>query len=82
MNTKQSSPLSPRLLVAAMFIGTLAFSSAAHAQSEPAKPDPQKSTIVLPVEQSASRGITTRDPSSIMKCKDEYWAFYTGRGVP
>src|ERR1035438_3985492 len=82
MNTKQSSPLSPRLLVAATFIGTVAFSSAAHAQSEPAKPDSQKSMTVLPLEQSASRGITTRDPSSIMKCKDEYWVFYTGRGVP
>jgi len=37
---------------------------------------------VLPLEQSASRGITTRDPSSIVKCKEEYWVFYTGRGVP
>jgi arabinan endo-1,5-alpha-L-arabinosidase len=36
----------------------------------------------LPLEQSASRGITTRDPSSIVKCGDEYWVFYTGRGVP
>jgi len=44
---------------------------------------PQQSiTTVLPLEQSASRGITTRDPSSIVKCKDEYWVFYTGRGVP
>jgi len=34
------------------------------------------------LEQSASRGIVTRDPSSIVKCKDEYWVFYTGRGVP
>ena len=23
-----------------------------------------------------------RDPSSIVKCKDEYWVFYTGLGVP
>jgi arabinan endo-1,5-alpha-L-arabinosidase len=37
---------------------------------------------VLPLDQSASRGITTRDPSSIVKCKDEFWVFYTGRGVP
>lgn len=34
------------------------------------------------LEESASRRITTRDPSSIIKCKDEYWVFYTGRGVP
>ena len=38
--------------------------------------------MVLPLEESASRGITARDPSSIVKCKEEYWVFYTGRGVP
>ena len=36
----------------------------------------------LPLEQTASRGIVTRDPSSIVKCKNEFWVFYTGRGVP
>ena len=36
----------------------------------------------LPLGQTASRGITTRDPSTIVKCKDEFWVFYTGRGVP
>lgn len=35
-----------------------------------------------PLEQTASRGIVTRDPSTIVKCKDEFWVFYTGRGVP
>ena len=34
------------------------------------------------LEKSASRGIVTRDPSTIIQCKDEYWVFYTGRGVP
>lgn len=36
----------------------------------------------LPLEQTASRGVTTRDPSTIVKCKDEFWVFYTGRGIP
>ena len=36
----------------------------------------------LPLAQTASRGISTRDPSTIVKCKDEFWVFYTGRGVP
>jgi arabinan endo-1,5-alpha-L-arabinosidase len=40
------------------------------------------SRIGLPLEQTASRGIVTRDPSTIVKCKDEFWVFYTGRGVP
>jgi len=82
MNPKQSSPLRPRLLLAAMFLGTLVFSAGANAQSESTKPVAEKTTTVLPLEESASRGITTRDPSSIVKCKDEYWVFYTGRGVP
>jgi arabinan endo-1,5-alpha-L-arabinosidase len=76
-------PLNPRInLFAAMLIGMLALSTAADDQPDSAKPASQKSIAVLPLEQSASRGITTRDPSTIVKCKDEYWVFYTGRGVP
>ncbi len=37
---------------------------------------------VLPLAQAASRGVVTRDPSSIVKCRDEYWVFHTGRGIP
>lgn len=70
------------MLLAAVFVGTLAYSIAAKAQTESAKPDAQKSINILPLEESASRGIVTRDPSDIVKCKDEYWVFYTGRGVP
>jgi len=28
------------------------------------------------------RNATVHDPSTIVKCKDEFWVFYTGRGVP
>ncbi|HHY85937.1 MAG TPA: arabinan endo-1,5-alpha-L-arabinosidase [Verrucomicrobia bacterium] len=28
-----------------------------------------------------SRGMRVHDPSTIVKCKDEYWIFHTGRGV-
>ena len=52
---------------------TLAISSASLVPMAHAQP---------PLAQSASRGIRTRDPSSIAKCKGEYWMFYTGRGVP
>jgi arabinan endo-1,5-alpha-L-arabinosidase len=65
-----------------MWIEILAVSSTTNAQSDPAKSDPGKQSVVLPLEESASRGISTRDPSSIVKCKAEYWVFYTGRGVP
>src|SRR5690242_560996 len=82
MKLKQSYPLGRRLLLGATLMGAFSCSIAAHAQTDAAKPGSQKSISVLPVEQSASRGITTRDPSSIVKCKEEYWVFYTGRGVP
>ncbi|HUB82428.1 MAG TPA: arabinan endo-1,5-alpha-L-arabinosidase, partial [Bryobacteraceae bacterium] len=36
----------------------------------------------LPLEQTASRGVVARDPSTIVKCKDEFWVFYTGHGIP
>jgi arabinan endo-1,5-alpha-L-arabinosidase len=29
-----------------------------------------------------SRGVRAHDPSTIVKCKNEYWIFYTGRGIP
>src|ERR1035441_5082555 len=28
------------------------------------------------------RNAITHDPSTIIKCKNEFWVFYTGRGVP
>jgi arabinan endo-1,5-alpha-L-arabinosidase len=82
MRLPQRSYLGPRCLLAAIFMGTLAVSAAAGAQADAPGSDSGTSFAVLPLEQSASRGITTRDPSSIVKCKDEYWVFYTGRGVP
>lgn len=33
-----------------------------------------------PVE-FGSRGVRAHDPSTIVKCKDRYWVFHTGRGV-
>ena len=65
-----------------MLLAALTCSTADYAQADAAKPGSEQTFPVLPLEQSASRGIVTRDPSSIVKCKDEYWVFYTGRGVP
>jgi arabinan endo-1,5-alpha-L-arabinosidase len=82
MKLIRGNPVIRRILRAAMLIEILAVSSTTNAQSDPAKSDPGKQSVVLPLEESASRGISTRDPSSIVKCKAEYWVFYTGRGVP
>ena len=48
----------------------------------PAEDTDLASRAGLPLEQTASRGVITRDPSTIVKCKDEFWVFYTGRGIP
>jgi arabinan endo-1,5-alpha-L-arabinosidase len=82
MKLIRGNPLNGRILLAAMLTGMLAFATAANTQADGADPGSRKASPVLPLEASASRGITTRDPSSIVKCKDEYWVFYTGRGVP
>src|SRR5579859_5390760 len=29
-----------------------------------------------------SRDVRVHDPSTIVKCKDKFWVFYTGRGIP
>jgi arabinan endo-1,5-alpha-L-arabinosidase len=82
MKYNQNHPRGRRLLFGATLVGALSCSTAAQAQAAAANPGSQQSIPVLPLEQSASRGVTTRDPSSIAKCKTEYWVFYTGRGVP
>jgi arabinan endo-1,5-alpha-L-arabinosidase len=82
MKTTKDCHLSRSMLLAAMFVGTLAYSTTLKAQTESAKPDAGRPITVRPLDESASRGIVTRDPSDIVKCKDEYWVFYTGRGVP
>lgn len=82
MKSIQSYHFYRHTLLAAIFIGVLVFSGAAHAQSEATKPDWQKSFPARSLDESASRGIVTRDPSDVVQCKDEYWVFYTGRGVP
>ena len=44
--------------------------------------EPNKSTPGGSLEATASRGVTARDPSTIVHDGDTYWCFYTGRGVP
>ncbi|WP_353565544.1 arabinan endo-1,5-alpha-L-arabinosidase [Haloferula sargassicola] len=34
-----------------------------------------------PLAQAASRGVTARDPSTLVREDDTWWCFYTGRGV-
>jgi arabinan endo-1,5-alpha-L-arabinosidase len=74
--------VSRRMLLVVTFIRVLTDFFAANAQSDSGKADSGMAWPVMLLEESASRGVSTRDPSSVIKCKDEYWVFYTGRGVP
>ncbi|MGH7988791.1 MAG: family 43 glycosylhydrolase, partial [Limisphaerales bacterium] len=72
----------PRCLaiVAAFF---LACSAQAQTHSVPFWAETNFSSEVSPqMARFGSRGIYVHDPSTIVKCKDEFWIFYTGRGVP
>ncbi len=82
MKLKQGYCVRRRFLLGTTMMGAFSCAIAAQAQADAARPASQNSTPVLPLEQSASRRITVRDPSDIVKCKEEYWVFYTGRGVP
>ena len=68
--------------IPATLTGFLVCLAAAREQPDAFNPDSGRQSSPLPLEESASRGIYARDPSSIVKCKDDYWVFYTGRGVP
>jgi arabinan endo-1,5-alpha-L-arabinosidase len=38
--------------------------------------------VASPLAPFVIQNVTLHDPSTIVKCKDEFWIFYTGRGVP
>jgi len=65
------------LLQCASLSGT-AWTLAGHAWAE------ESPTVVPggPLESTASRGVTARDPSTIVREGDTYWCFFTGRGTP
>ena len=67
-----SCPLKSAALLAAAVV----FAAVAPAE-EPVKAGPGG-----PLEATASRGVTARDPSTIVREGDTYWCFFTGRGVP
>ena len=60
----------------------LLWAAPAPAQTNVNRPDIGRQWFARPLAESASRGIVTRDPSDIVKCADDYWVFYTGRGIP
>lgn len=57
----------------------------ANAQIDSAFAAPFTKSAFIQTNQPAlfgSRGIYVHDPSTIVKCGNEFWIFYTGRGIP
>src|ERR1043165_50038 len=81
-NSQRRARHGRRLLFATMLMGALGVAATTQAQSGAGGGSRNQIYPAQSLDKSASRGIVTRDPSSVVKCKDEYWVFYTGRGVP
>ncbi|MBI5768307.1 MAG: arabinan endo-1,5-alpha-L-arabinosidase [Verrucomicrobia bacterium] len=71
---------SPRLVSLCALALALALPVALHS-AEATATDADKAAQARLV-QLGSRGVRAHDPSTIVQCGDEYWTFYTGRGVP
>ncbi|HXR08244.1 MAG TPA: arabinan endo-1,5-alpha-L-arabinosidase [Candidatus Acidoferrum sp.] len=54
----------------------------ARAQGPPGPPPAAHSAAPSPLAPFVIKNVTVHDPSTIVKCKDEFWVFYTGGGVP
>jgi arabinan endo-1,5-alpha-L-arabinosidase len=77
--TRKSPPIAT---TAAAVVASLLAATAALAQPGPppaAPVDPQARAVLA---QLGNRSIGLHDPSTIVKCKDEYWLFSTGMNTP
>ena len=52
------------------------------AQTPPGGAPGTNSAVASPLAPFVIQNVAVHDPSTIVKCKDEFWVFYTGRGVP
>jgi arabinan endo-1,5-alpha-L-arabinosidase len=66
------------LVVLPWWLPTAGFAQAPTPASAPAQAFDESAWL----ERLGSRGVRTHDPSTVVKCKDEYWVFYTGYGIP
>jgi arabinan endo-1,5-alpha-L-arabinosidase len=61
-------------------VGTQGPSRAEQGATPAIVPQPESEPGVR-IERPRQRGMWVHDPSTIVKCKDEYWLFSTGRGI-
>jgi arabinan endo-1,5-alpha-L-arabinosidase len=67
-----------------LFLAPALIGAAVHAEEGPPATAPPAAgpSDAERVAQLGSRGVRVHDPSTIVKSKEDYWVFYTGRGVP
>ena len=71
------------LIIGLLALGILFQSNTGFAQTPPAAaPAETSSNAPAPMPTFGSRGVGAHDPSTIVKDGNEFWVFYTGRGVP
>lgn len=70
------------LTLAVFLVLTAAQASTIWAQAQPTAATSAHFADTNWLEETGSRNIHVHDPSTIVKCGDEYWVFYTGRGIP
>ena len=69
------------VMVACWGLAALDFSHSAVGQ-EAAGPASAAEDGQAVLKRMGNRGIMVHDPSTIVRCKDEYWVFITGRNTP
>jgi arabinan endo-1,5-alpha-L-arabinosidase len=75
--------ISNRKIICSIFAATLSLAAAECVEAQMSWADTNYSVAVSPqMAAFGSRGVHVHDPSAITKCGDEYWIFYTGRGIP
>jgi arabinan endo-1,5-alpha-L-arabinosidase len=84
MKTHPFLNASAGILLAVMVVALSACVVDAQISNSPAAASPAAASRSAESEwlvRAGSRGVRVHDPSTIVKCKDEFWVFYTGRGV-
>lgn len=66
------------ILLFTIMVATLTAQAQRPRRPRPELTEEQKSFLEL----RGNRGVGVHDPSTIVKCKDTYWMFYTGMGTP
>lgn len=65
----------------AVILAAALVSSRGLAQPRFSPPPPLSAEAAARQAELGSRGVRVHDPSTIVKCKEEYWIFYTGRDI-